>query len=133
MALFGMRAAKPFQTRNPQRDRDTDAARAGRLRAFLDDLGADIERERDGLRGRYESVTARAAFSQQALEQNEAGPDMASSVDQLTRTMIDYTRRLAALEEQAAFVNALRERAGLFPQQTEQVANFAGAAARPPA
>ena len=58
---------------------------------------------------------------------------MASSVDQLTRTMIDYTRRLAALEEQAAFVNALRERAGLFPQQTEQVANFAGAAARPPA
>ena len=133
MALFGMRAAKPFQTRNPQRDRDTDAARAGRLRAFLGDLGAEIERELDGLRGRYESVTARAAFSQQALEQDEAGPEMSSSVDQLTQTMIDYTRRLDALERQAAFVNELRERAGLFPQQTEEVAAAAVVSARPPA
>lgn len=133
MALFGMRAAKPFQTRNPQRDRDTDEARAGRLRAFLDELHDEIERERDGLRGRYESVTARAAFSQQALEQDDAGPEMASTVDHLTQTMIDYTRRLEALETQAAFVNELRQRAAPFPQQTEQVADFAAAPARPTA
>lgn len=133
MALFGARSGKPFRTRNPQRDRETDAARAARLNAFLDDLCTEIVRERDGLRGRYDSVTARAAFSQQALEHDEAGPEMSSSVDRLTQTMIDYTRRLDALEEQTAFVNALRERAGLFPQQKEEVANFAGDSARPPA
>jgi hypothetical protein len=133
MALFGARAAKPFQTRNPQRDRDTDVARAGRLRAFLDELRSEIEHERDGLRGRYESVTARAAFSQQALEQDEAGPEMASAVDQLTQTMIHYTKRIEALEEQAAFVNELRQRAELFAQQTEQVADFAGKPVRPSA
>ncbi|MHA6686713.1 hypothetical protein [Mesorhizobium sp. A556] len=133
MALFSVRAANPFRTRNPRRDRDTDAARAGRLRAFLDDLVTEIEHERDGLRGRYESVTVRAAFSQQALEQDEAGPEMASSVDQLTQTMIDYTRRLDALGQQAAFVNGLRERVALFPQQTEEVAAAAAASVRPSA
>jgi hypothetical protein len=35
--------------------------------------------------------------------------------------MIDYTRRLAALEAQVDFVNGLRERAARFPQQTEEV------------
>ncbi|MBN9241955.1 MAG: hypothetical protein J0I98_04095 [Mesorhizobium sp.] len=133
MALFGARATKPFRTRDPRRDRETDAARAGRLRAFLDEMRLEIEHERDGLRGRYESVTARAAFSQQALDHDEAGPDMASSVDELTRTMIDYTRRLDALEAQAAFVNELCERAAPFPQQTEEVAAPAAVSAQPSA
>lgn len=130
MALFG---ARSFRTRDPRRDRETDAARTARLQAFLDEMRAEIEKERDGLRGRYRAVTERAAFSQQALELDEAAPEMSSSVDQLTRTMIDYTKRLAALEEQVAFVNTLRERAGLFPQQTEEVGDFAGTSARPPA
>jgi len=131
MALFGTRAAKPFRTRDPRRDRESDAARALRLRAFLDDLHAEIEHERDGLRGRYESVTTRAAFSQQALEQDEAGPGMASSIDELTRTMIDYTRRIAALEAQAVFVNGLREHAARFPQQTEEVGAAGSHSVRP--
>jgi hypothetical protein len=133
MALFGTRAAKPFQTRGPQRDRETDAARVSRLCAYLDDLRAEIERERDGLRGRYESVTARAAFSQQALEDHQAGPEMSSTVDELTKTIINYTARIAALEEQVAFVIELRLRAERFPPQKEVVEDFAGASARPPA
>jgi hypothetical protein len=132
MALFGARSAKPFRTRGPQRDRETDNARISRLFAHLDDLRAEIERERDGLRSRYESVTARAAFSQQALENDQTAPEMSSAVDELTRTMINYTRRLAALDEQAAFVIDLRERAGLFPQQKDEVADFSGDDARPP-
>ena len=128
MALFGVR---PFRTRDPRRDRETDAARTARLHAFLDEMRAEIEQERDGLQGRYKAVTERAAFSQQALELDEAGPEMSSSVDQLTRTMIDYTKRLAALEAQVVFVNTLRERAGLFPHQTDEVEDFAGASSRP--
>jgi hypothetical protein len=133
MALFGGRGAKPFQTRNPRRDSDTDAARTMRLNAFLDDLRTEIERERDGLRGRYESITARAAFSQQALEQDEAGPEMASAVGQLTQTMIDYTKRIEALGVQAAFVNDLREAAARFPQQTKGVGGPGAVSARRPA
>jgi hypothetical protein len=56
---------------------------------------------------------------------------MASSIDQLTQTMIDYTRRLAALEAQAVFVNALREHAARFPQQTEEVGAAAADPVRP--
>jgi hypothetical protein len=133
MALFGARATKPFRTRGPQRDRETDMARLSQLCGSLDGLRAEIERERDGLRSRYESVTARAAFSQQALEDDQAGPEMSSAVDELTRTMINYTKRLAALEEQIAFVIELRERAGLFPLQKEEVADFTGTPAGPPA
>ena len=133
MALFGARAAKPFRTRGPQRDRETDMARLSRLCSSLDDLRAEIEHERDGLRGRYESVTARAAFSQQALENEQAGPEMSSAVDELTRAMINYTQRLAMLEEQIAFVIGLRDRAGLFPLQKDEIANFADATVRPSA
>jgi hypothetical protein len=133
MALFGSRSTRPFRTRGPQRDHDTDAARASGLCAFLDGLRADLERERDGLRGRYESVTTRAAFSQQALEDERAGAGMSSAVEELTGTMIRYTRRLAALEEQIAFVTDLRGRAALFPQQNEAVAASAGSAGERPA
>lgn len=130
MALFG---EPTFRTRDPRRDRDTDRGRISRLCAFLDGLHAEIENERDGLRRRYESVETRAAFSQQALEDEQAGPEMSAAVEEMTRTMINYTRRLAELEEQAAFVIQLRERAGLFPQQKEEVAALPGSAGRPPA
>jgi len=133
MALFGMRATKPFRTRNPQRDRETDAARAARLNAFLNDLRVEIERERDGLRGRYEDVTERAAFSQQALEDDEAGPGMSSAIEDMTRTMVRYSDRLAALEEQAAFVIELLDHASLFPQQSGGAPDPASASASPPA
>ncbi len=133
MALFGLRAGNPFRTRDPGRDRETDAARALRINAFLADLLTEIERERDGLRGRYESATARAAFSQQALEDDGAGPEMAASVDRITRTMIDFTRRLDMLEAQAAFVIDLRERAGQFPQQTVDVRDPDPISTPPPA
>jgi hypothetical protein len=120
MALFGARGAKPFRTRGPQRDRETDAARLSRLRGYLDDLCLEIERERDGLRSRYENVTTRAAFSQQVLENEQASPGMSAAVDELTRTMMNYTRRLVMLEEQVTFVSELRERAGQFPLQKEE-------------
>lgn len=133
MALFGFRSAKPFRTRNPQRDRDTDAARALRLCGLLDELRAEMEQERDGLRGRYEDVTARAAFSQQALDDERAGPEMSSAVEELTGTLIHYTKRLALLEAQVEFVTGLRGRAGLFPQQNDEVQAWPGLGERPPA
>lgn len=115
MALFNFGGKGPFRVRGAERDRDTDRARAARLCAVLDDLRVELERERDGLRDRYESVTDRAAFSQQSLEDQRLDPAISSTIDDLTEAMIRYNKRLAALEQQIGFVTELRERAELFP------------------
>ena len=68
MALFSFRSRTAFRVRSRERDRETDIARVTRLHGVLDELQREIERERNGLRDRYDSVSTRAAFSQQALE-----------------------------------------------------------------
>lgn len=119
MALLKFRKADPFRVRSTQRDGETDSARRAKLCSALDDFRADIAREQEGLRTRYESVAARAAFSQQALEGDLADTAMASTVDDLTQTMIHYQARLKVLAQQTAFVTALREEAERFPLANE--------------
>lgn len=104
MALFR------FKTRNPNRDRETDAGRMQRLRQVLDEIHDEIENEKNGLRNRYDKVTADAAFSQQALEDDRVSAGMSSKIDELTEAMIRYTRRLASLDGQIGFVTELRGR-----------------------
>jgi hypothetical protein len=111
MALFR------FQTRNTNRDRETDAARFQRLHRLLDDLRADMERERNGLRDRYEKVAADAAFSQQALENDRVGAAMSSKIDDMTDTMIRYKRRIQSLEKQIGFVTDLHGQVEAFCQE----------------
>jgi len=113
MALFR------FRVRNPERDRETDRARMQRLQQLLGDLRAEMEREKDGLRDRYEKVTADAAFSQQALEDDLAGAAMSSKIDGMTDAMIRYTKRIASLEIQIGFVTDIDRRIELFSQENE--------------
>ena len=87
MALFR------FRTRSPQRDRDTDIDRLRRLQQSIVDIRAEMERERNGLRDRYDRVTADAAFSQQRLEDGRDGDGASSKIDDMTGTMIRYTKR----------------------------------------
>lgn len=108
MALFR------FRTRNPERDRDTDESRRQRLEQLLDALSAEIERERGGLRNRYDKVTADAAFSQQALEDDRADGEISSRIDDLTGAMLRYTKRLVTLEQQSVFVTEIRSRINTF-------------------
>ena len=65
MALFR------FRTRNPERDRD----RRGRLQRLHQSLATSALKwsARNGLRDRYDKVTADAAFSQQTLEDGRGG------------------------------------------------------------
>jgi hypothetical protein len=98
MALFR------FRTRNPERDRETDMSRLQRLHQSLADIRAEMERERTGLRERYEKVTANAAFSQQTLEDDSAGAVMSSKIEDMTGAMIRYAKRLASLQAQIDFV-----------------------------
>ena len=110
MALFR------FRTRNPQRDRDTDIDRLRRLQQSVVDIRAEMERERDGLRDRYDQVTADAAFSQQRLEDGRAGDSTSSRIDDMTGTMIRYTKRLASLQSQIDFVTEIGRKVEAFSQ-----------------
>lgn len=111
MALFR------FRTRSPDRDRETDDSRGRRLRQFMGDLRSEIQREHDGLKERYEKITADAAFSQQALEDNRAASGTSSKIDALTESMIGYTKRLGLLEQQISFMNQMLGQAELFSQE----------------
>jgi hypothetical protein len=111
MALFG------FRTRNLQRDHETDIGRLQRLHQLFGEIRAEIEQEKSGLRDRYEKVMADAAFSQQTLEDGRAGVAISSKIDDLTETMIRYSKRIASLDTQINFVAEMDRRLDLFPQE----------------
>lgn len=111
MALFG------FRTRSPERDRETDMLRFQRLGQALGQIRAEMESERAGLQNRYESVAATAAFSQEMVEDDRVGADMSSRVEDLTRSMMRYSERLASLEKQIAFIREVEESAASFAGQ----------------
>jgi len=108
MALFG------FRIRNPARDRQADDERFRQLCRLLGDFRSGIERERDGLRSRHDSVMANAAFSQQAFEDDRGDADISSRIDDMTETMIRYGKRIATLERQIAFIADLERQSVAF-------------------
>ena len=68
------------------------------------------------LRDRYEKVTADAAFSQQGLEDGRAGDGTSSKIDDMTGTMIRYTKRMASLQSQIDFVTEIGRKVEAFSQ-----------------
>lgn len=111
MALFN------FRVRSPERDRETDRDRLRRLHQALDGIRVEMERERDGLRNRYEKVMADAAFSQQALEDDDADAAASSRIDEMTDAMIRYGKRMASLEAQIGFVTGIDRQVELFSEE----------------
>jgi hypothetical protein len=108
-----------FRVRSPERDRETDASRLRRLRQLIAELRAEMERERTGLRDRYEKVTANAAFSLLALEEDGSARGVSSKIGGMTETMIHYARRMSSLEVQIGFVSDLDQQVALFAQGNE--------------
>lgn len=101
-AIFG------FKTRSPDRDRETDKARFEQLSQILVRLAAEIESEGAGIRNRYESVSANAAFLAEAVDNEAASPQRIAEMDQLTSSLKACHRRIDALEAQAALIDRLR-------------------------
>lgn len=99
-----------FRTRNPARDSGTDRERFARLIDVVRNLRGEMEGERDGLRARYDSAAASAAFAQDAFE-NDGGQAMSGKVDDLTGALMRYHARLAELDEQIEFMTGLDEAA----------------------
>ena len=76
--------------------------------------------ERDGLRNRYEQVTANAAFSLLALEEDDgSSAGVRSKVGDMTETMIHYASRISSLEVQIGFVKDLDQQVALFALANE--------------
>ena len=108
-----------FRVRSPARDRETDASRLRRLRKVLSDVGAEMERERNGLRDRYEKVSANAAFSLLAVEEENNDAGMGSRIGDMTETIIHYANRLASLDSQIHFLSNLDHEVMRFVESVE--------------
>ena len=79
-----------------------------------------MERESNGLRDRYEKVTANAAFSLLALEDGRGGAGVSSKIGDMTGTMIHYAKRMSSLEVQIDFVTDLDRRSRCFRKATRR-------------
>ncbi len=116
-----------FRTRSPNRDRQTDELRFQQLFRCLDQITAEIEAESAGIRNRYETVSANAAFLADAMDNDAAPSRQAGDIDRLTDAIKACHRRIGALGAQSAFVDRLRHLVDTF------VAEGRRAAEEPPA
>ena len=116
-----------FRTRSADRDRQTDISRIQKLRQALLDLGTELAKEEAGLRHRYETASTDAAFSQQVYEDGRGDDGISSRIDDLTNTLINYSRRISELDRQKAFIGEMLVKLGDFATEMDAGAN------RPPA
>ncbi|QKV17925.1 hypothetical protein [Oricola thermophila] len=104
-----MNVFSSFRVRNRSRDRSTDENRFESLRRFINRLESEAARELDGLRKRYDQVSADAAFASVA-EENEGGEAEGSSrISALTETIMNYADRVKHLERQLAYFRQLEQ------------------------
>ncbi|HWK65883.1 MAG TPA: hypothetical protein VNS34_13140 [Rhizobiaceae bacterium] len=114
-----MRSVFGFKTRNPDRDRQTDATRFQRVQEMLSGISQEMEREKEGLEKRYGAVSADAAFLFEALE-NEGDRERDSGrIAQLTSTLQSCERRIAALKKQMLFMEDCRRTVARFAQNND--------------
>jgi hypothetical protein len=97
-----------FRSRDPARDRQTDLSRFDRLAKLLDQIAAEIETEKTGLENRYRSKATNAAFLVEAMENGSASAARSSEVSELTNSILNCERRIAALARQNSTMKELR-------------------------
>ena len=103
MALFG------FRTRNPERDRLSDATRFQSIKRAIRDVVVETERERDGFRRRYDDASVNAAFSFENMENEGETEKVSAQVDNLTQALTRFSQRIDFLEKQMAFMQEMDE------------------------
>lgn len=103
MALFS------FRTRNPERDRQSDATRLQSIKRAIRDAVVEAERERDGFRRRYEDAAVNAAFSFENMQNEGETEEASAQVDDLTQALTRFSQRIGFLEKQMAFMQEIDE------------------------
>lgn len=112
-----------FRTRSADRDRQTDISRIEKLRQALLDVGTELAKEEEGLRRRYETASTDAAFSQQVYEDGRGDAGISSRIDDLTNTLINYSRRISELDRQKAFIGEMLVKLDDFATEVDVGAN----------
>jgi hypothetical protein len=97
-----------FRSRDPARDRQTDISRLDRLARLLDQIAAEVEAEKSGLEKRYRSEATNAAFLVEAMENGAASSNRSLEVGELTKSILNCERRIAALTRQNELIKELR-------------------------
>ncbi|MER9595490.1 hypothetical protein [Mesorhizobium sp. M0244] len=97
-----------FKSRDPARDRQTDTSRLDRLAKLLDQIAAEVEAEKSGLENRYRTTATNAAFLVEAMENGAVSSRRSSEVGELTKSILNCERRIAALSRQKQMMNELR-------------------------
>lgn len=103
-----------LRIRSAARDEETDTLRFNTLLHTLDLLDRELRAERRGLRERCERIAATAAFAQERFENNDHENALSTRIDEMTRSMKNYTRRMNALQRQIDLVGQLRATASTF-------------------
>lgn len=116
-----------FRTRSADRDRQTDLSRIQKLRQALLDVGTELAKEEAGLRRRYETASTDAAFSQQVYEDGRGDAGISSRIDDLTETLINYSRRISELDRQNAFIKEMLGKLDDFAAEVDIGANRSAA------
>ncbi|TIT21925.1 MAG: hypothetical protein E5W70_14845 [Mesorhizobium sp.] len=97
-----------FRSRDPARDTQTDTSRLDRLAKLLDQIAAEVEAEKSGLENRYRTTATNAAFLVEAMENGAVSSRRSSEVGELTRSILNCERRIAALSRQMQMMKDLR-------------------------
>jgi hypothetical protein len=90
-----------FQVRSPERDRKNDDFRIERLDKVLEDVMAEVRRERSGFRARYESSADSEIYPLDSLMRGKIAIDPQDGV-----SLAQCIERLRKLDEQE---NVLRQ------------------------
>lgn len=98
-----------FRLRSVQRDIETDELRLQRLGRMAAQIRTEIQSEIEGLERRYEGIAASAAFAQQGFESDGTRKDLSAKVQELTGSMMLYTRRMTFLGRQWAFISRVEK------------------------
>ncbi|PRD42542.1 hypothetical protein C5748_15685 [Phyllobacterium phragmitis] len=101
MALFR------FRTRSPDRDLQTDVSRFADIKQTLNEVCAEIERERDGFQRRYDEISMNAAFSLENMENEGETEKVSARIEDFTLALERFTQRIAFLEKQLAFLQGV--------------------------
>ncbi|MFK0687008.1 hypothetical protein ACFX5Q_02190 [Mesorhizobium sp. IMUNJ 23033] len=119
-----------FRSRDPARDRQSDLQRFDRLARLLDQIATEIEAEKTGLENRYRSKATNAAFLVEAMENGSASTSKVSEVSELTTSILNYERRIAALARQNSLMKELRHSLDAIVEENGESPQAAGLAAR---
>jgi hypothetical protein len=109
-----------FRSRDPARDRQTDLQRFDRLAKLLDQIASEIEVEKAGLENRYRSNATNAAFLVEAMENGSASTSKSSEVSELTKSILNCERRIAALARHNSLMKELRHSLDAIVDETGQ-------------